>query len=496
MSNNRSPDMSRRLVPGHRALSRICSRPCVQSTYSQPWRFRLFSQSASRRQILDVSALPDRIMPTYKESATSSLLSLHWPQPPRNILMIPKLHAPQVTVSAVAFAKHLHTNYPDLNLIFESRIANAIHDNLPFPIYTTSCSDPSTQFPNKIDLVTTLGGDGTILRAASLFSLQPSVPPILSFSMGSLGFLGEWKFDEYKRAWREVYMSGSGIAVHDLTSPKSEAAAGSERPEHEIADEEDDGETTSWGSVRGRSTGTQKRVSKILLRHRIKVGVYDTDGRCMNNNLIPTSTASSAQALTPAPGLNASDSATPGSSAPPAIHAINELLIHRGPHPHLAIIDIFLNNRFLTEAVADGILVSTPTGSTAYSLSAGGSIIHPLVGSLLITPICPRSLSFRPLVLPLNTKVVLRLSERNRGRELEVSIDGKRKTGVGIGMEVRVSGETVGRTSEGLWRGGVPCVIRAPGKGDTDGIMEDDDGWVGGLNGLLKFNYPFGASQH
>jgi NADH kinase len=180
---------------------------------------------------------------------------------------------------------------------------------------------------------------------------------------------------------------------------------------------------------------------------------------------------------------------------PPSIHATNELLIHRGPHPHLAIIDIYLNNHFLTEAVADGILVSTPTGSTAYSLSSGGSIIHPLVKSLLITPICPRSLSFRPLVLPLNTKVCLKLSEKNRGRDLEVSIDGKRRAAVKIGMEIRVEGETVGNGPDGSWRGGVPCVIRVPSsRGDAEGISEDDDGWVGGLNGLLKVNYPFGET--
>jgi len=471
--------------------SRTLGRPVVLGRLRQPLLARSMSGTARRRQILDVSSLPQRIVPRYEESPTSSLLSLHWPQPPRNILLIPKLHAPQVTLSAVAFAKHLHENYPDLNLVFESRIANAVHENLFFPIYTTSCSDPSTQFPDKIDLVTTLGGDGTILRAASLFSLQSSVPPILSFSMGSVGFLGEWRFEEYKRAWREVYMSGSSVSIADLEG--SQGGASVPRAIDEAAKEAE--RCPSWDAVRGKAMGTS-RVSKMLLRHRLKVGVYDTSGVNVNHQLIPTSTAE-LQHRVPSDKMQASDDLPPPFTrprAPPAIHAINELLIHRGPHPHLAIIDIFLNNHFLTEAVADGILVSTPTGSTAYSLSAGGSIIHPLVASLLITPICPRSLSFRPLVLPLNTKVVLRLSEKNRGRELEVSIDGKRKTGVTIGMEIRVEGETVGRTSSGSWRGGVPCVIRAPGKDEAEGISDDDDGWVGGLNGLLNFNYPFGEA--
>ncbi len=252
----------------YRAVQRI--QPAQQTMLRRPALARLrrpparsYSGSAPRRDILDVSTLPQRIEPRYEESKTSSLLSLHWPQAPRNILLIPKLHAPQVTLSAVAFAKHLHGNYPDLNLVFEGRIANAIHDSLPFPIYTTSASDPGTQFPDKIDLVTTLGGDGTILRAASLFSLQPSVPPILSFSMGSLGFLGEWKFDEYKRAWREVYMSGSGVPIRDLTPPADGEAgleAGDELHEHQ--------QPRSWEGVRVKNMGAG-RVSKMLLRHRL-----------------------------------------------------------------------------------------------------------------------------------------------------------------------------------------------------------------------------------
>lgn len=100
-------------------------------------------------------------------------------------------------------------------------------------------------------------------------------------------------------------------------------------------------------------------------------------------------------------------------------------------------------------------------------------------------------------MLPLDTKVVLRLSERNRGRELEVSIDGKRRTGASPGMEIRVQGETITKAEDGSWTGGVPCVIRDLHKSQAqdDDNDDDDDGWVGGLNGLLKFNYPFGKES-
>lgn len=138
------------------------------------------------------------------------------------------------------------------------------------------------------------------------------------------------------------------------------------------------------------------------------------------------------------------------------------------------------------------MIISTPTGSTAYSLSSGGSIVHPAVSSLLLTPICPRSLSFRPLVLPIDCVVTLRLSERNRSREVEVSVDGKRWGGLRVGDEMRVWGERMETGAEGSserWIGGIPC-IKFGSRAE-----QDSDGWVGGLNGLLKFNYPFGEEE-
>jgi NADH kinase len=111
-----------------------------------------------------------------------------------------------------------------------------------------------------------------------------------------------------------------------------------------------------------------------------------------------------------------------------AWQVMNEVALHRGSSPHLNTIDIFVDGQHLTEAVvkslppyyssslihllvqSDGVIVSTPTGSTAYSLSAGGPIVHPSLSALVLTPICPRSLSFRPLVFPSSSSVTLRVS--------------------------------------------------------------------------------------
>ncbi|KAJ5334303.1 Protein kinase [Penicillium brevicompactum] len=384
---------------------------------------RSFSTSATRHEIKDISSLPGRLLPKYQESCDGELLSLQWPAPPRNIFLVRKDCAPAVTDSLVELVSHVSSTYPSISVILESKTAAEVHSSLPFPVYAVSLDEKSTALHDKVDLTVTLGGDGTILHAASLFATCSNVPPVLSFSMGTLGFLSEWKFSEYKRAFREVYMSGAGAGDRTPVLEKPPAAEGPE-PEG----------PTGWSSVRGKSMGST-RGARILMRNRLKVGLFTADG---------TETT---------PIRTKSDKGQ-------GVYVMNELLIHRGKEPHLAVVDVFVGGRFLTEAVADGIIISTPTGSTAYSLSSGGSIVHPLVPSILLTPICARSLSFRPVVLPSSTPITLRLSEKNRGRELEVSLDGVNLgQGMGVGMEVRVWNEEM-RHGKNEWQGGVPSVMR------------------------------------
>ena len=379
------------------------------------------------------------------ESHEGDLLSLKWPEPPRNVLLVKKESEPPVTESLVEFARHVSSTYPSIAIVLEPKTAEEVHASLPFPVYTVNTEGrwrSSAQLHEKVDLAVTLGGDGTILRASSLFATCYHVPPVLSFNMGTVGFLSEWRFSEYKRAFREVYMSGAGAG--DRTAILEEDSSGQvDQP-------------TGWSSVRGKSMG-RMRDARILMRNRLRVNISTAHG-------------------VPIHGDGKGD----------GVYVMNEVVIHRGKEPHLAIVEVFVGGRFLTRAVADGMIVATPTGSTAYNLSSGGNIVHPLVPSILVTPICARSLSFRPLVLPHSTPVTLRLSEENRGRELELSVDGINVgLGMGAGVEVRVWSEEM-RHNWDDWYGGVPCVMRRTVSGEAH------DGWVGGLNGLLKFNYPFG----
>jgi NADH kinase len=408
-----------------------------------------FSTGAPLQEQRSLNTLPLRRPVQYLQRPAHDLLCLEWPAPPRNILLIKKTSTPATSEALREFANHVASSYPEMNVLVEAHVAEEVGSGFGHDVHTLPAASRTTSdYHDKVDLIVTFGGDGTILHAASLFTTANSVPPVLSFSMGTLGFLGEWKFSEYKRAFREVYMSGATSERHSTLQSSSNLESPSSNGR------------TGWSSVRGKTLGST-RGAKILIRQRLKIGVYDAQGKRLASN-----------------GDVISD-----------MHAMNEVILHRGKDPHLAIVEVYVGGRFLTETVADGMIISTPTGSTAYSLSSGGSIIHPLVPSLLLTPICARSLSFRPLVLPATTPITLKLSEKNRGREVELSIDGMRRGhGIVVGTEVRVSGEEIQK--EGVFQGGIPCVLR-----QTRGGVEGDDSWVGGLNGLLKFNYPFGEES-
>jgi NAD+ kinase len=104
-------------------------------------------------------------------------------------------------------------------------------------------------------------------------------------------------------------------------------------------------------------------------------------------------------------------------------HVVNEVVIDRGPSPFSVQLEIYIDDIFFTTCVGDGLIISTPTGSTAYNLSAGGSIVQSNVPSISLTPLAPHSLSFRPLILPENCTITISKAKDNR-TPAWVSIDG------------------------------------------------------------------------
>lgn len=216
--------------------------------------------------------------------------------------------------------------------------------------------------PEKFDLVLTLGGDGTVLYTSWLF--QRIVPPILSFSLGSLGFLTNFEFNQYKESLNKI-MGDAGMRVN--------------------------------------------------LRMRFTCTVYRAQ---------PTSSSGPDQG--------------PSHIEAEQFEVLNELVIDRGPSPYVSNLELYGDNALLTVVQADGCIFSTPTGSTAYSLSAGGSLVHPDIPAILLTPICPHTLSFRPMLL--NDSILLRVAvPRNSRATAYCAFDGKGRVELRQGDHVSIA---------------------------------------------------------
>lgn len=93
--------------------------------------------------------------------------------------------------------------------------------------------------------------------------------------------------------------------------------------------------------------------------------------------------------------------------------ALNEIVINKGAPSRMIELSIFINNSFVTRYRSDGAIISTPTGSTGYTISAGGPIVHPDLDSIILSPICPHALNIRPIVLPKTSTIDIRIETSN-----------------------------------------------------------------------------------
>ncbi|MEF1288406.1 NAD(+) kinase [Vibrio sp. M260118] len=117
--------------------------------------------------------------------------------------------------------------------------------------------------------------------------------------------------------------------------------------------------------------------------------------------------------------------------------ALNEAVLHPGQVAHMIEFEVYIDDIFAFSLRADGLIVSTPTGSTAYSLSGGGPILSPSLNSISLVPMFPHTLSSRPLVVDSKRRIKLIVSPDNRGTQ-EVSCDGQVSLPVSPGDEVHV----------------------------------------------------------
>ena len=292
--------------------------------------------------------------------------------------------------------------------------------------------DVCTSAPEKFDLVLTLGGDGTVLYTSWLF--QRIVPPILSFSLGTLGFLTNFAFTDYKRILGGV-MAGMRVNMRmrfTCTVYRSQAPP-----------------------TPSSKASSSTNLSSAALSHshsQSSASIASTTP----SSLPPSSTTSYPQSQ--------SAELVPEST----FEVLNELVLDRGPSPYVSNLELYGDSHLLTIVQADGIIISTPTGSTAYSLSAGGPLTHPSIPGILLTPICPHTLSFRPMVLSDTLMLRLVVPKHSRGGAY-ASFDGKGRVELRRGDEVRVE---VGRYP-------FPTVV---GEGGTGGE------WFDSVRRALRWN--------
>ncbi|MES1912393.1 MAG: hypothetical protein MHM6MM_004676 [Cercozoa sp. M6MM] len=295
---------------------------------------------------------------------TASESSFLWDAPPRNIMLVQKPHDPSTAAAARRLAKWLRDERGANVLVSPQQHKRG--EMTKYAAWDNEC-------PGKgIDLAVTLGGDGTLLHLSSLFQRDDEqVPPVLSFHLGSLGFLTPFDFEDHKTHFDHIF------AAHT----------------HE------------------------ENAVRVQLRMRLRADVFDEKGV-----------------------LQASR------------HVLNEVVIDRAGAAlsHLGRLELLVDDAHVTTAQADGLIVSSPTGSTAYSMSAGGSMAAPNCPCMLVTPICPHTLSFRPLIVPDSTNVTILFPQdailpydnseaSGKASEAQVSFDGRDPVRLLPGYFVRIS---------------------------------------------------------
>ncbi|XP_044004687.1 NAD kinase-like isoform X3 [Aphidius gifuensis] len=269
---------------------------------------------------------------------------LTWYKPPSTVLVIKKVRDSSVLPPFVELVTWLVKEksmqvHVEASVMEDQSLKNTRFADVRDQVQTFK---DETELQDKIDFIICLGGDGTLLYASLLF--QQSVPPVMAFHLGSLGFLTPFEFDNFQEQVTNVLEGHAALTL-------------------------------------------RSRLRCIIMRK-------GDDGQ-------PT-------------------------KSPTNLLVLNEVVIDRGPSPYLSNIDLFIDGKHVTSVQGDGLIVSTPTGSTAYAVAAGASMIHPSVPAIMITPICPHSLSFRPIVVPAGVELKISVSPDSRNTSW-VSFDGRNR---------------------------------------------------------------------
>ncbi len=232
-----------------------------------------------------------------------------------------------------------------------------------------------------VDYAISMGGDGTLLKTAS--HVGATGIPIIGVNTGRLGFLADFLPNEIEQALDELYADKCRVEEHA-------AIKLSLRDEQEF-------KVQGSKSLRDGSSGSNGSFSAMLRKR-------------------PCGPS--------AMSLRDGSSGPSGSIGYP--YALNDIAVLKRDNASMITIHARINGDELVTYQADGLVVSTPTGSTAYNLSNGGPIMAPLTGILCLTPVAPHSLNIRPIVI--NDDSVIELTVESRTHNYLVAVDGRSAT--------------------------------------------------------------------
>lgn len=145
--------------------------------------------------------------------------------------------------------------------------------------------------------------------------------------------------------------------------------------------------------------------------------------------------------------------------------ALNDVAIHKGGFARVVPLRVSVDDELIASYSADGVVISTPTGSTAYSLSAGGPVVVPTLETIIVTPISPHTLAIRPVVLPASARVTVQAE--GAPEELMITVDGQTGTTFGVGDTLSVC-----RATEAI------KIVRFPGS-SFFATLREKLGWGG-----------------
>lgn len=119
--------------------------------------------------------------------------------------------------------------------------------------------------------------------------------------------------------------------------------------------------------------------------------------------------------------------------------ALNDIVLTRTALSRMIDLDVTVGDQFVTSVRSDGLIIASPTGSTAYNLSAGGPVVHPAMDAIVLTPIAPHTLTHRPIVIPAEREVRVSAASGNAGAEIYVTFDGQHGFPLREGDEIIVT---------------------------------------------------------